>query len=77
MFEATYSVLGMRNFPVSMSYLGFLTAEALCRTSQWMTHKVSRMVAANILAAVEDNQEGVAHQSFTICDKVLGVDCIL
>jgi len=69
MFEATYSLLGMRNFPVSMSYLGFLTAEALRPSNQ-----VSRMAAANILAAVEDSQKGVAHQSVIICDKVLGVD---
>jgi len=77
MFEATYSVLGMRNFPVSVSYLGFLTAKALCPSSQRMTHKVSRMAAANILTAVEDSQEGVAHQSVKICDKVLGVDLLL
>jgi hypothetical protein len=74
MFEATYSVLGMRNFPVSVSYLGFLTAEALRPSSRWMTHKVSRMAAANNLAAVEDSQEGVAHHDVIICDKVLGVD---
>jgi hypothetical protein len=67
----------MRNFPVSVCYLGFLTAEALCPSSQWRTHKASRMAAANIMAAVEDSQEGVAHQSFIICDKVLGVDWLL
>lgn len=77
MLEAKYLVLGMRNFPVSLSYLWFLTAKALCPSSQWMKHKVSSMAAANILAAVEDSQEGVAHHSVTICDKVLRVDCLL
>jgi len=66
MFEATYSVLGMRTFPISVRYLGFLTAEALCPSSQWMTHKVLRMAAANILAAIEDSQEGVAHQCYNL-----------
>jgi hypothetical protein len=77
MFEATYSVLGMRNFPVSVSYLSCLTAEAVCPSSQLMTHKVSRMSAAIIMASVEDSQEGVEHQSVTIYDKVFGVDCLL
>jgi hypothetical protein len=59
MFEATYSVLGMRNFPVSVRYLGFPIAVARCPLRQWLTHKVSRMTAANTLAAVENSQEGV------------------
>lgn len=67
----------MRNFPVSVSYLGFFTAEALCASSLWVTHKVSRMEAANILATVEDSQEWVAHQSVKICDEVLRVDWLL
>jgi len=77
MFETKYSVLGMRNFPFFMSYLWFRTAESLCPYSQWMTHMFSSMTATNIQAAVEDSQEGVAHQSVIICDKVLRVDRLL
>jgi hypothetical protein len=77
MFEATHSVLGMRNLPVSVSYLRFLISLALYPLRQWLTYKVSRMAAAIMLAAAEDSQEGVALQSVTICVKVLGVDCLL